>query len=156
TPLEPHAHLYLFRLNLESGEVTEQRRLAEHFYERPSYNTAYIGKPTRYAYLLDEQGSGGVMGKGVMKYDLIDEKEIKFFDYGEFLGGEALFVPKANVNAEDDGYLVDLLMADDKAYLLIIDAKTMEELAKLHLPQRVPYGVHACWLSEQQLQNLAA
>jgi carotenoid cleavage dioxygenase len=58
-------------------------------------------------------------------------------------GGEALFVPKANPVSEDDGYLLDLLMADDRADLIVIDAVTMTEIARLHLPQRVPFGVHA-------------
>ncbi|WP_200821236.1 carotenoid oxygenase family protein [Oceanicoccus sp. KOV_DT_Chl] len=154
SPREPHAQMHVYRLNLDTGEVTEQRQLMEHFYERPSYNTAYIGQKTQYAYLLDEQGSGGIMGKGVMKYDLLNEKEVKYFDYGDHLGGEALYVAKANASAEDDGYLIDILMSEESSYVVIIDAASMEELAKLHLPQRVPYGVHGCWLNQQQLDNL--
>ena len=156
TPDEPHAHLYVFRLNLDSGEVVEQTQLLDHFYERPSFNTAYLGKPSRYAYLLDEQGSGGIMGSGVMKYDLVERQTVKYFDYGDHLGGEALFVSRPNPQAEDDGYLVDLLMSEQGAYLVIIDAASMEELAKLHLPQRVPYGVHACWLDDLKIASLLA
>ncbi|MFK8050885.1 MAG: carotenoid oxygenase family protein [Halioglobus sp.] len=156
TPLEPHAKLHVFRLNLDTGEVTEQRALMDHFYERPSFNTAYLGKPTRYAYLLDEERSGGIMGKGVLKYDLQNQCELEYFDYGDYLGGEALYVPKPNSQAEDDGYLVDILMSDDSAAMVIIDASNMTELARLHLPQRVPYGVHACWLDDQKLQDLRA
>ncbi|ARN76360.1 hypothetical protein BST96_09860 [Oceanicoccus sagamiensis] len=151
---EPDALLYKFRLNLESGEVTEQKVLDKHFYERPSFNTNYIGKPSQFAYLLDEGSAGGIMGKGVMKYDLINEKDVKYFDYGDYRGGEALFVAKANSQAEDDGYLIDLLSHEDKSYLVIIDASTMEELAKLHISQRVPYGVHACWLDENKISTL--
>lgn len=154
SPQEPHAQLHIYRLNLDTAEVTEQRQLLDHFYERPTYNTRYLGQKTRFAYLLDEQASGGIMGKGVMKYDLLDEREMQYVDYGEYLGGEALFVPKQNAVAEDDGYLLDLLMTEDSACLLILDAKTMRELAKLHLPQRVPYGVHACWLTDSQLAEL--
>ncbi len=152
---EPDAFLYKFRLNLDSGEVTEQKVLEKHFYERPSFNTNYIGKPSQFAYLLDEGSAGGIMGKGVMKYDLINEKEVKYFDYGDYRGGEALFVAKDNAQAEDDGYLIDILSHEEKSYLLIIDASTMEELAKLHIPQRVPYGVHACWLDENKINALA-
>lgn len=156
TPLEPHAQLHVFRLNLDSGDIVEQAQLAEHFYERPSFNTEYIGKPSRYAYLLDEEGSGGIMGKGVQKYDLLERSELEYFDYGDYLGGEALFVPRAGAVDEDDGYLVDLLMTDTEACLVIIEAKSMAELARLHLPQRVPFGVHACWLDERKLQGLVA
>lgn len=156
TPLEPHAQLHAYRLNLDSGQVTEQHCLDEHFYERPSFNTAYLGKKSRYAYLLDEERSGGIMGKGVMKYDLIDRCEVKYFDYGDHVGGEALFVPKANSNGEDDGYLVDILMSEAGSCMLIIDAASMTELARLHLPQRVPYGVHACFLDDAKLSSLAS
>jgi carotenoid cleavage dioxygenase-like enzyme len=61
---------------------------------------------------------------------------------------------KAGANHEDDGYLLELLMSDTKAELLILDAKSMKELARLHLPQRVPFGVHSCWLNEQMLSEL--
>jgi carotenoid cleavage dioxygenase-like enzyme len=156
TPLEPHAKLHTYRLNVDSGEVTEQCCLNEHFYERPSFNTAYLGKKSRYAYLLDEERSGGIMGKGVMKYDLIDRCDVKYFDYGDYVGGEALFVPKAQSEAEDDGYLVDILMSESGACMLIIDAGSMTELARLHLPQRVPYGVHACFLNDEKLAALSS
>jgi carotenoid cleavage dioxygenase-like enzyme len=72
---------------------------------------------------------------------------------GNFL---ALFVPKTGANGEDDGYLLDLLMGDTDAALVIIDASTMQEVARLHLPQRVPFGVHACWLDTTMLETIAA
>jgi carotenoid cleavage dioxygenase-like enzyme len=116
-------------------------------------NLAFIGTTNRYTYLLDEERAG-YMGKGVLKFDLLDEREIAYFDYGDYRGGEALFVPRENPTAEDDGYLLELLMADDRACLIVIDSRSMKELARLHLPQRVPFGVHACWLDETKLSKL--
>ncbi|KZX58289.1 hypothetical protein A3709_02160 [Halioglobus sp. HI00S01] len=154
-PQEPHAHLYKFRFDLATGERRDSRCLLEHFYERPSFNTAWIGKQTRYAYLLDEEGAGGVMASGVLKYDMIDEQAVGEFSYGDYRGGEALFVPREGATEEDDGYLIELLMADEDAALLVLDARNMTELARLPLPQRVPYGVHGCWLDASQLETLA-
>lgn len=153
TPEEPAAKLNKWVLDLDSGTVIEDRILIEHGYERPSLNLAYVGRKNRYAYLIDEERAG-YMGKGVLKYDLLSEKDIKYVDYGDFYGGEALFVPKSNPVDEDDGYLLELLMSDTKAEMLILDAKSMDELARLHLPQRVPFGVHACWLDKQKLDAL--
>ena len=153
-PQEPHAKFNKWRLNLDSGQVTEDRVLLDHFYERPSFNTAYIGRQNRYAYLLDEEKEG-MMARGVLKYDMVDEREVAYFDYGEFYGGEALFVPRTNASSEDDGYLLELLMMADRAELLIIDAATMQEMARLHLPQRVPFGVHSCWLNQEKVASLA-
>jgi carotenoid cleavage dioxygenase-like enzyme len=152
-PQEPHTQFTKWRLNLDSGQVTEDRVLLDHFYERPSFNVAYIGRPSRYAYLLDEEKEG-MMAKGVLKYDMIDEREVAYFDYGEFYGGEALFVPRKGATEEDDGYLLELLMTEERAELLIIDAREMTELARLHIPQRVPFGVHSCWLNPEQVASL--
>ena len=150
---EPHATFMRFRLNLEAGTVTEEKTLLSHFYERPSINSQYLGQKQRYAYLLDE-GRGGIMGKGVLKYDMLNEAELDYFDYEDAFGGEALFVPKAEAKAEDDGYLIELLMREDTAELLVLDAKKMSELARLKLPQRVPFGVHSTWLNDAEIQNL--
>lgn len=155
SPQEPHAQLFKFRFDLESGALLDKRCLLDHFYERPSINTAWLGKASRYAYLLDEEGAGGVMGSGVLKYDLIDEKPIATFEYGEYRGGEALFVARSGADEEDDGYLLELLMREEDAFLLVLDARAMTEIARLPLPQRVPYGVHGCWLTPGQLGELA-
>lgn len=152
TPEEPPAKLGKWVIDLGSGEV-QYKRLLEHGYERPSLNLRHVGRRSRYGWLIDEQADG-YMGRGVLKYDLIDERELAYFSYGEFHGGEALFVPRAGAVREDDGYLLDLLMADDRAELLVLDATSMTELARLKLPARVPFGVHACWLDEAQLARM--
>ncbi len=155
TPKEPPARLTRWVLDLRSGKVEEERRLLQHGYERPSLNLSRVGKQSRYAYLIDEE-SVGYMGKGVLKYDLIDEREVAFFDYGAKFGGEALFVPRAGSVAEDDGYLLDLLMSEGEGELLVLDAATMKELARVHLPARVPFGVHACWLDNAKLAAISS
>ena len=83
---------------------------------------------------------------------------------------EPRFVPASNGTSEDDGYLV--FYAFDEAQLTesgevppdddatvravselwIVDAKTMQKtLARVKLPQRVPYGLHGTWISRQQM-----
>ena len=150
TPEEPPAHLTRWVLDLGSGRVIEEKRLLEHGYERPSLNLDWVAKKNRYAYLIDE-AADGYMGKGVLKYDLLEEKELGYFSYGNYYGGEALFVPRANSIAEDDGYLLELLMSAEDAQFLVLDARTLEEVARLKMPARVPFGVHACWLDRRKL-----
>ncbi|MBF4160603.1 carotenoid oxygenase family protein [Nocardioides acrostichi] len=150
TPEEPPAQVRTWTLDLDTGEVSDQRLLLDHGYERPSLNLDYVGRPSRYSYLLDEHGDG-YMGVGVAKFDMVEEEVVGYLDYGGMYGGEALFVPRPEAQAEDDGYLLDLLMSEDRADLIVIDAATMTELARLHLPRRVPFGVHACWLTPDEL-----
>jgi carotenoid cleavage dioxygenase len=133
--------------------VLEDRVLVAWGYERNAFNVAYRGRPNRYCYLLDEQRDG-YMGKGAMKYDCLEEREVAYVSYGEHYGGEPLFIPKKSAVHEDDGYLMDLLMQENSAEVLVLDARTMAEVCRLRLPQRVPFGVHAVWLDDHKLAAL--
>ncbi|WP_234390477.1 carotenoid oxygenase family protein [Streptomyces sp. MMG1533] len=39
----------------------------------------------------------------VLKYGLVEEKELGYLDCGDKYGGEAMFVPKPPASSEDDG-----------------------------------------------------
>ena len=84
---------------------------------------------------------------------------------------EPRFIPAASKRSEDDGFLVfyafdeDQLTdagdvpADDspnraKSELWIIDAMDMRTIvARVHLPQRVPYGLHGTWFTAEQVRE---
>lgn len=153
TPEESHAQLSRWVIDPDESNVVEDRVLVDWGYERCSFHLAYRGKKNRYCYLLDEQRDG-IMGKGFLKYDYQEEKEVKYVSYGDQYGGEPLFIPKKGGIAEDDGYILDLMMERDKAELLVLDAKSLTEVCRLHLPQRVPFGVHAVWLNPDQVAAL--
>jgi len=81
-------------------------------------------------------------------------------------GGEAVFVPRnandpsAQCDGEDDGFLVCYVHheAESTTYMMVYDAKTMSNMpvAKVKLPQRVPYGFHGTFLNDSQLMGLQA
>jgi carotenoid cleavage dioxygenase-like enzyme len=153
TPDESHAQFCKWVIDPARDEVLEDRVLLDWGYERCSFNLSYRGRKNRYCYLLDEQREG-IMGKGALKYDYLDEREIKYVSYGDQYGGEPLFIPKQGATAEDDGYILDLLMEKDRAELLVLDSRTMTEVCRLQVPQRVPFGVHAVWLNTAQIESL--
>ncbi|MCJ1392915.1 hypothetical protein MMC18_005787 [Xylographa bjoerkii] len=79
---------------------------------------------------------------------------------------ESRFVPREAGTSEDDGWLVSYVFdesqlgsdgecrPDAKSELWIIDAKNMTDIvAKVQLPQRVPYGLHGSWFSEDDIRN---
>lgn len=149
SPDEPPSQFVHWRLDLASGQVSE-RLLLDHHYERPGIDWRRHGEPARYTWMLDE--SGGVMGKGVLKYDLFEEREAGYVDYGGLLGGEPVFVPRGD--GEDEGWLLDLLADGRDAVLLVIDAATMTERCRIPMPQPVPFGVHGLWLGRAQTDAL--
>lgn len=150
SPDEPHSRFVHWRLDLSTGAV-EQDVLLDHHYERPGIDGRRHGRPSRYAWLLDQ--GGGVMGRGVLKYDLLEEREAGYLDYDGLLGGEPVFVARGG--GEDEGWLLDLLADGERAVLIVADAATMTERCRIPLPQRVPFGVHVLWLDRADVDRLA-
>ncbi|KAI9800740.1 MAG: hypothetical protein M1833_003156 [Piccolia ochrophora] len=79
---------------------------------------------------------------------------------------EPHFVARKDGISEDDGWLLTYVFdeshldedgnapADAKSELWIIDAKNMRDIvARVYLPQRVPYGLHGNWFSEDNVIN---
>ncbi|MCJ1473463.1 hypothetical protein MMC13_002114 [Lambiella insularis] len=83
-----------------------------------------------------------------------------------FFAQESRFVPRAGGTSEDDGWLLSYVFDEGqlgsdgecapnaKSELWIIDARTMTNVvAKVQLPQRVPYGLHGTWFPEEHIKN---
>lgn len=43
--------------------------------------------------------------------------------------------------------------ADRSSALVVVDAESMEEVARVHFPRRVPLGFHGTWLAEGASTN---
>lgn len=76
---------------------------------------------------------------------------------GNTYGGEPVFVPRPGAAAEDDGYVLAFVHDEGRDWcteLWIMDAATMDTapLAVVRTPQRVPYGFHGMWFSQEQLE----
>jgi carotenoid cleavage dioxygenase-like enzyme len=96
-----------------------------------------------------------------------EEDPIKIFKLPDgVFTQECRFVPRENGYSEDDGWLCAYVFdenthldpftgeakADAKSELWIIDAKNMRDIVtKVQLPQRVPYGLHGNWFSEEEI-----
>ena len=92
---------------------------------------------------------------------------IKVFKMPEgWYAQEPRFVPRNHGNSEDDGWLLSYVFDEAqldsagecpvsaKSEMWIIDAKNMNDVvAKVYLPQRIPYGLHGNWFSEEQIQS---
>ncbi|KAM0280573.1 hypothetical protein ACHAQH_004018 [Verticillium albo-atrum] len=92
---------------------------------------------------------------------------VRLFEMPEgWYAQEPRFVPKVGAQSEDDGFLLtyvfDEAQLDEKgacrpdsvSELWVIDARGMRDVvAKVRLPQRVPYGLHGNWFSEEDISG---
>jgi 9-cis-epoxycarotenoid dioxygenase len=126
-------------------------------------NPAYTARKSRYAYLACGRYPNL---KGVVKVDLTrDEGPGKpspivgkrEFGPGKF-GSEPCFVAAREARSEDHGYLL-CLVGDQKGVeaseLLVMDAlsPTLDVIATVELPARVPPGFHGCFINRDQLSQ---
>jgi len=148
--------LHEYRVNLKTGESSE-RDLFSTNCEFPTIHPGKVGRKTKFCY-LGEMNGDALNFHGCFKVNLEDNSVVGRILYGKGrTGGECVFVPKQNEQSEDDGYLLTFVFDETSgsSSLWIMDAKTMasEPLAIVELPQRVPYGFHGIWVSEEQIQN---
>ncbi|KAI3498165.1 hypothetical protein L1887_33934 [Cichorium endivia] len=163
--------LYEMRFNMETG-LASQKKLSESAVDFPRVNECYTGRKQRYVYATRLDSIAKVTG--IVKFDLHAEPETGktkleiggnipgIYDLGPAkFGSEAIFVPKKHGfdSEEDDGYLIFFTHDETtgKSSVTVIDAKTMspDPVAVVPLPHRVPYGFHAFFVTEEQIQEQA-
>lgn len=101
------------------------------------YNT----QPYRYFYGC---GFRHLVGDSLLKMDLKD-KTLKVWYQKGFFPSEPVFVPSPDAMEEDDGIILSVVLTpsqDKGTFLLVLDAKTFEELARANVPVNMPYGFH--------------
>jgi carotenoid cleavage dioxygenase len=146
--------MHRWRFNLKDGTVREES-LDDAASELPRVNDNFLGQPTRYGY-AGKMGQGSMPSfEGVIKYELNSGKsQTHQFGKGR-CGGEAVFVPRGK--GEDEGWVMTFVYDsnEDTSELVIVDAQNMtsEPIARVLIPQRVPYGFHGDWVSEEKLHK---
>ncbi|MBW4559854.1 MAG: carotenoid oxygenase family protein [Mojavia pulchra JT2-VF2] len=147
-------YLHQWRFNLKTGSVREEK-LDDVAAEFPRVNENFLGRQTRYGYAGKMANSIVPLFEGVIKYDLSSgQSQTHEFGRGRY-GGEAVFAPRPDATAEDEGWLITFVYDEGSATseLIVVNAQdvTGEPVARVLIPQRVPYGFHGAWVTEEQL-----
>lgn len=145
-PNEGPPTLERWTVDLGDGKVREER-FDDHPQEFPRLDERLVGKRHRYGYAPTvSEGAGG--SDTLLKHDLIaGSTATRFFGAGKMLG-EFVFHPSSPTAAEDDGVLMGYVydQASDRSELAILDAQTLEDVASIKIPHRVPAGFHGNWV----------
>ena len=71
-------------------------------------------------------------------------------------GAEPIIVPKEGRDEEDAAWILTVVYdaTDDSSELCILDAEDMRgpEVARIRLPQRVPFGFHGNWVPDSSVE----
>jgi len=149
--------LWRWRIDTRTGAVREQQ-LDDQSADLPRIHEGYTGRRARFAWAARMRRDVGLpLADGVLKYDL-ERGTSQAHAYGRNRnGGEAVFVPRPGASDEDDGLLLSLVHdeAEARSELVVLDARDLSRapLARVLLPQRVPYGFHGLWLPRAELER---
>ncbi|KAL8739754.1 MAG: hypothetical protein Q9190_007473 [Brigantiaea leucoxantha] len=110
--------------------------------ELPTFNPKYCTKPSRYIYGVSDKANS-VFLDGLTKYDT-ETRTAKSRVVHAHSPGEPIFVADPEGREEDDGVLLSVVLdgTSGKSYLLVLDAKTFEEVGRASMEVAVTFGFH--------------
>ncbi|MFX0574577.1 carotenoid oxygenase family protein [Nocardia nepalensis] len=138
--------------DLATGRVHEQR-LDDTAQEFPRVDERLVGRRHRFGYAvgLALGAQGTQVSDAILKHDAVtgSTRVVRFGEGRE--PGEFVFVPSAPDAAEDDGVAMGFVYdrTTDRSDLVLLDAQTLETVAMVHLPARVPHGFHGNWVPSE-------
>lgn len=153
--------LFEWRFDLASGRTRERVIDDVLNTEFPVINTAYQGRRNRWTYniLFPHGGEEEPRFTGLVKYDLETGGYQAWSEGPQFYYNEPGFAPADNPQTEDDGYLVSFVWnpREVRSEIQVFNCRGTEfgrgPVARVLLPQRVPNGFHATYVSAARLAS---
>ena len=155
-PFENMARLERWELD-PAGRTASTTVIDDTPNEFPRHRGSLTAKPYRYGYCA-APSTDPAMGWPTIKHDL-ETGTRQVFDHGPGrAAGEPVFVARQSGGdgAEDDGWLVTYVhdLGAETAEFVVMDAQDFDRgdyVARVKLPQRIPYGFHGNWVSDRSV-----
>lgn len=149
------AFLRRFTIDLQSPDGSElpawQPLVADEAQRSPPFDfpktsPLYRGKPYRYVWGACSTRPTNAHNS-VAKFDL-ENGTVEVWHESGTLVGEPAFVPAPNATAEDDGVVLCVLVqADGTSAMLVLDGRSLAEVARCTVPYQLTIGFHGTFLA---------
>jgi carotenoid cleavage dioxygenase-like enzyme len=138
-PITP-AHLERFRIAPGDGTVTTERLVDEPM-ELPRINYGRCNERA-YRYAWGVGSAGGWLDR-IVKADVVQRSSSVWAEDGCY-PGEPVFVGAPDAQREDEGVLLSVVLdgRSGNSFLLVLDAMSLQELARAEVPHQIPFGFH--------------
>ncbi|HEX5514556.1 MAG TPA: carotenoid oxygenase family protein, partial [Gammaproteobacteria bacterium] len=153
-PVTATGQLRRFRIGLgASGGVTVET-LAAVPLELPRFNYhSRAMRPYRYVYGAGSRGEGSFIDC-LVKLDIEDGTAAAWHENGCY-PGEPVFVAAPAAAAEDQGLVLSVVLdaAAGNSFLLLLDASSFTEIARVQLPHHIPFGFHGNFFEQPKARE---
>ena len=146
--------LHRFTFDTKTGKTSEQT-LDERGMDFPRVPDASVGQKHNFGYtVMFGEADGGMPAFGGLLQTDFRSGSSKLQDFGGRKNpSEPSFIPAAGADPTSDaGYVVSYVHDDatNKTEFVILDATNFDgdPIARVKLPQRVPYGFHGSWMPD--------
>ncbi|KAL7453774.1 hypothetical protein ACHAWC_005411 [Mediolabrus comicus] len=142
-----------YRLDPSTGTVIDRQTIDSNMNVEFSV-VATMGKKVRYGYTAIQCQSTPGEGtfSGFCIWDMGERRMHKaiYYQDGE-VGGEPIVIKDDVSRKEYVGVYTCLF--EDQTYFVLFDGENGEEVTRLKMPHRVPFGFHGLWLSGEELSG---
>ncbi|XP_031501654.1 9-cis-epoxycarotenoid dioxygenase NCED1, chloroplastic-like [Nymphaea colorata] len=155
-----HCCVEMVRINVREGKLVGRKPLTARSLEFEVINPKFLGRKNRYTFMAKGDSNGKF--SGIVKLDFVqaggNDCAVAARSFGErCFAGEPFFVGKEEDGDEDDSYVLTYTHDEGsgESRFVVMDAKspTLDIVASVKLPQRVPYGFHGLFVSEKDLRK---
>jgi carotenoid cleavage dioxygenase len=149
----PPGSLWRWTVDFRTGRVTDER-LDDRVVEFPTRDPRYVGRPHRTSFAvqspaLSSFNPGPRRPPGLVRYDG-DHRSTSWDAPPHLVPDEGFFVPAGPHAAEGEGWLLSFVYdgTTGRSDLMIFDAEALDHgpRARVHLPDRVPFGFHGWYV----------
>jgi carotenoid cleavage dioxygenase-like enzyme len=123
-------------------------------YESPTLSPKLIGKKNRILFGLSSHSSA-VLADSIVALDLIDKKVLWEWKMNNEFPTAPVFVASPDGVGEQDGVILSSVLDGESgnSYILILDAHTGTEQARVKLAQHIPFSMHALYWDHKSLSR---
>jgi len=124
-------------------EIVMKEKIVDDFVELETINYKnYNEKEYQFTYGPSQLKTSKFFDR-LIKID-VKNKSIKYWLEENTFPGEPIFVAHPEAKSEDDGILLTVFLDGESgnSFMHIMDAKSFTEIARINLPQHIPFGFH--------------
>lgn len=145
-PINATGALTRYVVPLEGGKVTA-RQISPAMFEMPRIDyERCAGRPYRYAWGVGQRVKGDFIDS-VVRLDVASGQSKEWWRE-DCYPGEPVFVASPDAEAEGEGVLLSVVLDARRgnSFLQVLDAMSLEEIARADCPHMIPFGLHGSFL----------